>query len=106
MKRLVVCLLAVGALSAADTRTFSGTVTDGECPKADHSRMKMGSNDAECAMACVDAHGATYLLYDGTDAYTLSGEAVQKFAGQKVRVTGTLDAKTRTIHVESIANVK
>jgi hypothetical protein len=42
-------------------------------------------------------------LYDGRVAYTLSDEKIaEKFAGQKVTVTGTLDAKTKTIHVNSI----
>jgi Protein of unknown function (DUF5818) len=64
----------------------------------------MGPTDAECAKACIRAHGASYVLYDGKDAYTLSDqEAPEKFAGQRVTVVGTLDAKTRTIQVDSIA---
>jgi hypothetical protein len=63
----------------------------------------MGSTDAECTNACVDAHGAVYVLYDGKTAYTLSGrQTLEKFAGQKVNVIGVLDAKTRTIEVDSI----
>ncbi len=104
MKRLIVCLLAASALSAAaDTRTFTGTITDGECANADHSHMRMGSTDTECTIACVDAHGATYLLYDGKEAFTLSGKQLERFAAQKVRVVGTLDAKTKTIQVVSIS---
>jgi hypothetical protein len=64
----------------------------------------MGPTDAECVRACISAHGASYVLYDGKDAYTLSDqEAPEKFAGQRVTVVGTLDAKTRTIQVDSIA---
>jgi Protein of unknown function (DUF5818) len=105
MKRLIVCLLAVAALSAPQGKpTFTGTITDDECDRADHSRMRMGATDAECAKACIRAHGASYVLYDGKDAYTLSDqEAPEKFAGQRVTVVGTLDAKTRTIQVDSIA---
>jgi hypothetical protein len=78
-------------------------VTDSECALDGHARMRMGPTDAECARACVDAHGASYVLYDGTDVYTLSDQqAGDKFAGQKVRVTGTLDARTKTIQMESI----
>jgi hypothetical protein len=77
------------------------------CPLGDHSRMRMGANDAECTIACVDAHGATFVLYDGKDAYTLSDQKTpEKFAGKKVTVTGTLDARTRTIQVDSIAAAK
>jgi hypothetical protein len=105
MKRLIACLLAVAALSAQQGKqTFTGTITDDECGRADHSRMRMGPTDAECARACIRAHGASYVLYDGKDAYTLSDqEAPEKFAGQRVTVVGTLDAKTRTIQVDSIA---
>jgi hypothetical protein len=106
MKQFLVCLVAAYALSAADTRTFKGTVTDGECPRADHSRMQMGSNDAECARACVDAHGAAFVLYDGKETFTLKGAGLEKFAAQKVRIVGTFDAKSRTIQVESITPSK
>ena len=65
--------------------------------------MRMGSNDAECTIACVSAHGAMYVLYDGKELYTLSDQQTpEKFAGKKVTVTGTLDAKTRIIQVGSI----
>ncbi len=65
--------------------------------------MRMGSNDAECTTACVGAHDAAYVLFDGKNVYKLSGKApIEKFAGQKVHVSGTLDAKTQTIRVESI----
>ena len=73
------------------------------CATGDHSRMRMGSNDAECTIACISAHGATYVLYDGKDVFTLSDQkAPEKFAGKKVTVTGTLDDKTKTIRVDSI----
>ena len=36
--------------------------------------MRMGPTDAECAMACLEAHGALYGLYDGKDVYTLSDQ--------------------------------
>ena len=40
---------------------------------------------------------------DGKNVYALSDQQTpEKFAGQKVKVVGTLDAKTRTIHVDSI----
>ena len=105
MKRLILCLLAVAALSAQQGKqTFTGTITDDECGRADHSRMRMGPTDAACVRACISAHSASYVLYDGKDAYTLSDqEAPEKFAGQRVTVVGTLDAKTRTIQVDSIA---
>jgi hypothetical protein len=111
LTRLVVLVLGVAALSAspgtttiaADTAEFRGVITDDNCDTGDHSHMKMGDTDAECTVACINAHGATYVLFDGKTAYTLSDQkSPEKFAGKKVRVVGTLDAKTRTIQVSSI----
>ena len=108
MKHLTSSLLAVAALSAAPAKqTFTGTITDNMCAKADHSQMQMGPTDAECTSACISIHGATYVLYDGKNVYTLSDQRTpEKFAAQKVRVIGTLDAKTKTIQVDSIAAAK
>ena len=104
MKFLLVSLVAVSALSAAQSKqAFTGIVTDSMCARADHSSMRMGPTDAECTQNCVLAHGAYYVLFDGKEAYTLSDQQTpEKFAGQKVRVVGTLDAKSGTIQVESI----
>ncbi len=106
MKLLIFGLLA--ALAAAQgKRQFTGTITDSMCATADHSRMKMGDTDAECTLACISEHDATFVLYDGKEAYTLSDQKTpEKFAGKKVIVTGTLDAKTLTIHVDSIVAAK
>jgi hypothetical protein len=50
---------------------------------------------------------AKYVLYDGNEVYTLSDQKTpDKFAGQKVLVEGTLDAKTKTIQVASISAAK
>jgi hypothetical protein len=103
-----VSLLGAAMLSAAPaTQTFSGVVTDDNCVNGDHSHMKMGETDAECTIACIEAHGATYVLFDGKNAYTLSDQKTpQKFAGQKVTVVGTLDTKSKTIQVSSISAAK
>jgi len=108
---LLMCagVLALASLSAAQGKpqTFVGTITDSMCTLADHSKMQMGPTDAECVKACVAAHGAAYMLYDGKKAYELSDQKTpEKFAGQRVRVTGTLDAKANKIAVQSIAAAK
>ena len=110
MKPLIGGLLLIAALVLAQAqgqRKFTGTITDSMCATADHSRMRMGSNDAECTIACVEAHGAMYVLYDGKEVYTLSDQKTpEKFAGKKVTVTGTLDAKKSAIRVDSIVAAK
>jgi hypothetical protein len=108
MKPVLLSLILGAALLRAQTaQKFTGVVTDSMCPKGDHSQMRMGSTSAECALACANAHGAGYVLYDGKQAFNLSDpKTAQKFAGKKVSVTGTLDAKTKTIQVRSMADAK
>ena len=108
MKHLILSLLTVAALSAAPGKqTLTGIMTDSMCANAHHSQMRMGPTNAECTITCISAHGATYVLYDGKDVYTLSDQRrPEQFAAQKVRVIGTLDAKTKTIEVDSISAVK
>ena len=108
MKYLFLSLLAGAALFAAQSKqTFTGAITDDECSRADHSRMRMGSTDAQCAIACVEVHGGQFVLYDGMEVYPLSDQqAAEKFAGQQVTVVGTLDAQSKTIQVDSITAAK
>ncbi len=112
MKPLFFALLVLAALVAAlaaapEKQTFTGIVTDSMCPTGDHSGMRMGPTDAECTIACVMEHGAQYVLYDGKAVYTLSDQtSPEKFAGKRVTVSGTLDAKTKTIQMESITTAK
>ena len=104
MKYLIVGLFAAASLSGAQSpETFTGTITDEMCAKAGHAQMRMGPTDAECTVACVVAHGAHYVLSDGKNVYMLSDQKTpEKFAARKVKVAGTLDAKTMTIKVVSI----
>ena len=107
MNKVLLTLLAGAALAAPAKQTFVGIITDSECGSAGHARMRMGPTDAECTYACIQAHGAQYVLLAGKTIYNLSNQALpEKFAGAKVRVTGTLDAKTKTIAVESISPAK
>jgi hypothetical protein len=116
MKVLVFTLLAAGAMTvpalltvsaSPAPQTFVGIITDSMCAKGDHAGMRMGPTDADCTTACVSIHGASYVLYDGRNSYTLSDQQTpEKFAGQKVKVVGTLDAKSQTIKVASISAAK
>ena len=106
---VVVAVLALTSLPAAQAKpqTFVGTITDNMCPMANHTQMQMGPTDAECVKACVAAHGAAYVLWDGKKTYELSDQkAPEKFAAQRVRVVGTLDAKTNKIAVQSITGAE
>jgi hypothetical protein len=107
--RLLLSVFASAFLlgSAQEPRTFTGVVTDSECATADHTGMHMGTTDAECVRACVDAHGATFMLFDGKTAYGLSDQKTPaEFAGRRVSVTGILESNNRTIRVSRMEELR
>lgn len=109
MRHPIIELMVLASLAAVQSQqTFTGVITDDMCAGAEgHAAMRMGPTDADCTRACVIAHNASYVLRDGDTVYMLSDQkAPEPFAAQKVRVTGTLDASTHTIRVESIAAVE
>ncbi len=88
-----------GPSSQATPQTFTGEVTDTICAKTgSHDQMMakmptMGRDKAICTKQCAQI-GAKYVLYDEASkaVYTLEDQGkAQTFAGQKVRVAGTLD---------------
>ena len=108
MKYLLIGLLASATMFATQSRqTFSGTITDDECPSADHSGMRMGATDAACTIAGVDDHSVPFILFAGNAIYQLSDQdKSREFAGKKAAVVGTLDSKIQTIQVNSMAAAK
>ena len=98
----IVSLIFAGALvvSAANEQTFTGVITDSMCGK-DHAMMKV-SPDSKCVLDCVK-HGSKYALFDGKTSYVLSDQkSPEQFAGQTVRITGTLYEKTKILKVDSV----
>lgn len=106
---LAATLLLLPTLSFAQkSHTYRGQVMDSAC-------AKMGNHDAgykmtgthtpkDCTLACLKA-GSTLVLYDKhtKKTYNLDDQDKAKaLAGENVRVKGTLDPSTETIHVESI----
>lgn len=100
----IVALMGVEPrVAGGEPQVFVGVITDDMCADGNHAAMRMGSNDEECAKACVDAHAAAYVMFDGTRAYELTDQkTAATFAGKRVRISGTLDARGRRIAVESI----
>jgi hypothetical protein len=106
MKKIALLLAAAGMMAAAPA-TFTGVVTDTMCG-ADHSMMGV-KPDSKCVRECVKSDPAKwkYALLVGKSVYTLSDQkAGDKYAGEKVKVTGTLDEKSKTIQVQSISPAK
>ena len=103
MKRLALLSTAFGAMLTAAPQTFTGVITDSMCG-ADHSMMHVTPLD-KCVRECVRMNPAMYKysLYDGKNVYVLSDQKTpETYAAQKVKVTGTLDAKSKTIQVQRI----
>ena len=98
------------AKATGRTRTLVGNIADSQCGLS-HQKMQeaggMGSDDRACTLKCVEM-GGKFVLADRVHkvVYALDEESQAKareFAGQKVKITGQVDSKTKTIHVVSIA---
>lgn len=105
MKTVILTLLAAGALfGQGPAKTFTGIVTDTMCG-ADHKHMGI-SPDAKCVRDCVKMPGGRWkyaLLVGGKSVYVLSDQQTpERFAAQKVNVTGVLYEKTGVLKVEKI----
>jgi hypothetical protein len=109
MKKGIVTLMlaAAAAFAAGTTQSFTGVITDSMCGKS-HKAIGV-TPDGKCVRDCVHADPSRYkcALYDGRSVYILSDQQTpERFASQKVIVTGVLDQKTNTIHVGTIAAAK
>jgi hypothetical protein len=111
-KKLVVsiaaCMLLIPGLAVANGNTFSGKIMDSPCAKnGSHEMMskKQGATDSKsCTLNCVKM-GYKYVLFNGASntVYQLDDQTKpETFAGRNVKVTGTLDPATKTIHVKTI----
>jgi len=102
-------LLCTAGLLLSQSRSFTGEIMDSQCAGMhSHTRMMQGldAKDAkDCTEKCVHQMGGKYALFDpsANAVYRLDNQdKAAAFAGQKVTVKGTLDAPSKTIHVESI----
>jgi hypothetical protein len=114
------CLLSisvVGHAGNAEPRQFVGEISDSQCALNIHSLTRshqemlksksMGGNARECADYCVRYLGGVLVLSSKQDVYRLSNpEQVVPFTGQQVKVTGTFEPKTKTIHVLTVERIK
>jgi len=122
MKKLalaVLALLTVVSLSLAAPKlslhkggkaeTFTGEIMDSQCAmNGSHAQMEkmkgMPDDSKMCTLKCVEM-GGKFVLYNAAKKTTYQlddQEKPKEFAGQKVKVTGTYDKTTKTIHVETI----
>ena len=108
-------LVAVLLAHAGDekTRIFRGQIADTQCALNIHSltrshtemlkSKKMGGTPGACSTYCVRYLGGDFVLSSKDEVYRLDNqEKVGQFAGQKVKITGTMELKSKTIHVVTI----
>ncbi len=63
----------------------------------------MGGTASTCSLYCVEHLGGYLVLSSGKEVFRLDrSDLVHGFEGQKVKVTGVLDAKIKQIHVLQI----
>lgn len=97
----------------AEDKTFRGEIADSQCSLNVHSLSQSHKEmiamkpeiktDAECARFCVKERGGRFMLQIKEKVYKLDAQVLaEQWAGQKVKLTGTLDPKTNTITVEKI----
>ncbi|HZQ20835.1 MAG TPA: hypothetical protein VFA90_19255 [Terriglobales bacterium] len=108
----VVLALTLSAF-AGSKNVFLGEISDSQCAMNVHSLSRsheemiksstLGTDAASCAKACI-RRGGEWVLRAGDDVYRLKNQAgIDLYAGDKVRVIGVLDLKTKSIdnsHIE------
>jgi hypothetical protein len=98
---------------AASQKVFRGEVSDSQCALNVHSLTRshqemlksksMGGTAQSCSLYCIKNLGGEIVLSSTKTVYRLDKQdAVREFLGQKAKVTGTLDPKTKTIRVEKV----
>lgn len=112
----VATMILLGAsFTLAKDQTFTGEIYDSQCAKMGSHAMMMAKegmagkeNDpmgrAMCTKNCVKM-GGKYVLFNAAKKTVYELDDQQKpadFAGKNVKVKGTYDKATKTIHVTSI----
>ena len=84
---------------AGEQKTLTGVVSDTMCGK---THMLKGKSDGECIRQCIKM-GEGFALMVGGKMYALRGHSadLDKYAGQKVILTGTV--RGNAVAVESVA---
>jgi hypothetical protein len=118
MKRPAIwCVVGIVAIANAafsqNPQVFHGEISDSQCALNVHSLTRshqemlksksMGGTASTCSMYCIEHLGGYLVLSSGNDVFRLDrSDLVHGFEGQKVKITGVLDAKAKQIHVLKI----
>jgi hypothetical protein len=101
---------AGGGAHQPKPRTFRGEIWDSLCAEAgSHRKVEkmyhLPEDTQMCLATCIERLSAKYVLYNRLtgDVYQLDNqEQSKRYAGQKVKVIGSYDKLTHTIHVQEI----
>jgi|SRR5579872_1074281 len=107
----ILALAGVGYAQSA--RVFRGDISDSQCAMNVHSLTRshqemlksksMGGTANTCSVYCIEHMGGYLVLSSGNEVFRLDrADLVHGFEGQKVKLTGVLDAKIKQIHVLKI----
>src|SRR5580704_12458639 len=110
---LAATLALAAAASGQAAQVFRGEVSDSQCALNVHSLTRshqemlksksMGGTANTCSVYCIEHLGGYLVLSSGNDVFRLDrADLVHGFEGQKVKISGVLDAKTKQIHVLKI----
>jgi hypothetical protein len=117
MNRAIWCIAGILAIAAAargqDVKTYRGSVSDSQCAMNVHSLTRshqemlksksMGGTSNTCSVYCITYLGGYLVLASGKDVFRLDrADLVHGFEGQRVKISGILDAKINQIHVLKI----
>lgn len=107
----LVCALGISPqIRGANEKTFKGEIADTQCALNVHSLSQSHKEmiemkpevktNADCARYCVKERGGRFVLQAADKVYKLDAQVLaEPWAGQRVRITGTLDPKTNVITV-------
>lgn len=110
-------LSALRGTAASDRdQIFKGEVSDSQCALNVHSlsrsheemlkKRNIGTTPAECARYCVKYLGGVFVLSVKDKVYKLDNQDLaEKYAGQKVKLSGVLNTASNTIAVHDIQPV-
>jgi len=110
---LILLCVTCPSVFGGDEKVFTGEIGDTQCAMNVHSLDKshkemlkvksVGKTAADCTLYCIKNRGGRFVLQYKDKVYRLDKpELVEPYAGQKVRVIGTLDPQTETIEVRRI----
>ena len=114
LRRCLLAALLLSSLAIAKDKdgvlSLQGEIMDSQCAYNVHSTTQshesmtekgvFGRDARSCTLHCAKDMAGVFVLVVKKDVYRLDNQdQAELFAGRKVKVSGTLDAKTRTLHV-------